>query len=124
MAVNPHRPRPDQTSNSPPPDPRLDLRRRVGHLSNMTQVTVEELKHHLGRYLKAVEAGEILEVRRRRCVIAWVVPHTASEPAEPWPDLMERLARIYPGGPIAESDTEMLYRDRDRGDSNTSACAT
>ena len=90
----------------------------------MTQVTVEELKHHLGRYLEAVEAGEILEVRRRRCVIAWVVPHTVSEPAEPWPDLVERLARIYPDGPIAESDTEMLYRDRDRGDSNTSACAT
>jgi antitoxin (DNA-binding transcriptional repressor) of toxin-antitoxin stability system len=86
----------------------------------MAQVSMRELQHHLGRYLDAVEAGEILEVRRRRCVIARVVPYTASEPAEPWPDLMERLARIYPDGPIAESAAEQFYRDRDRGDSNTS----
>lgn len=80
----------------------------------MTQVTVQELKRHLDRYLDAVEAGEILEVCRRRRVIARVVPNAAAEPAEPWPNLMERLAGIYPYGPIAESAAEQLYRDRDR----------
>ncbi len=90
----------------------------------MTQVTVRELKRHLDRYLNAVEAGEILEVRRRRRVIARVVPYEAAEPAEPWPDLMERLAGIYPDGPIAESAAEQLYRDRDRSDSDTSMSVT
>ena len=93
----------------------------------MTQVTVQELKRHLDRYLDAVEAGEILEVRRRRRVIARVVPYyEAAEPAEPWPDLMERLAGIYPDGPIAESAAERMYRDRHRGrgDSDTTMSVT
>ena len=91
-------------------------------LSNMTRVDVRELQHHLGRYLDAVEAGEILEVRRRRRVIARVVPFSPEEPSEAWPDLMERLTRLYPEGPIAESAAERLYRDRDRDgiDSNAS----
>ena len=86
----------------------------------MKRVSVRELQHHLGRYLDAVEAGEVLEVRRHRRVIARVVPYGSSEPAEAWPDLMERLAGIYPDGPIAESASEQLYRDRDRGDSSSS----
>ena len=86
----------------------------------MTQVSVRELQHHLGRYLDAVEAGEVLEVSRRRRVIARVVPCAAAEPAEPWPDLMQRLAGIYPDGPIAESAAEQLYRDRDRSESSAS----
>ena len=90
----------------------------------MTQVTVRALQRHLDRYPDAVEAGEILEVRRRRRVIARVVPCAVSEPAEPWPDLMERLAGIYPDGPIAEAAAEQLCRDRDRGDSNTSMSVT
>ena len=82
------------------------------------------LQRHLVRYLDAVETGEILDVRRRRGVIARVVPYEAAEPAEPWPDLMERLAGIYPDGPIAESAAEQLCRDRDRSDSNTSVGVT
>ena len=79
----------------------------------MTRVDVRQLQHHLGRYLDAVEAGEVLEVRRRRRVIARVVPYSPDEPAESWPDLMQRLAKLYPEGPVAESAAERLYRDRD-----------
>ena len=46
-----------------------------------------------------------------------VVPCTPEEPIEAWPDLMERLTRLYPEGPIAESAAERLYRDRDGIDS-------
>ena len=46
----------------------------VLNLSFVTRVDVRELQRHLGRYLDAVEAGEILEVRRHRRVIARVVP--------------------------------------------------
>ena len=86
----------------------------------MTQVSERELQLHLVRYLDAVEAGEILVVRRRGRLIARVVPYEAAEPAEPWPDLMERLAGIYPDGLIAESAAEQLYRDRDRSQSSGS----
>jgi antitoxin (DNA-binding transcriptional repressor) of toxin-antitoxin stability system len=86
----------------------------------MTQVDVRQLQHHLGRYLDAVEAGEVLEVRRRRRVIARVVPFSPAEPSEAWPDLVERLNRLYPEGPIAESASEHLYSDRDSIDSSPS----
>ena len=33
---------------------------------------------------------------------------------------MERLAGIYPDGPIAESPAEQLYRDRDRSETSAS----
>lgn len=86
----------------------------------MTQVDVRQLQHHLGRYLDAVEAGEVLEVRRRRRVIARVVPCSPEQPSEAWPDLVQRLERLYPEGPIAESATERLYRDRDGIDGGAS----
>lgn len=86
----------------------------------MTRVDVRQLQHHLGRYLDAVEAGEVLEVRRRRRVIARVVPYSPDEPAEAWPDLVQRLERLYPEGPVAESAAERLYRDRDGIDSRSS----
>lgn len=84
----------------------------------MTQVDVRQLQHHLGRYLNAVEAGEVLEVRRHRRVIARVVPYSPDDPSEAWPNLVERLERMYPGGPIAKSAAEQLYRDRDGIDSS------
>ena len=86
----------------------------------MTQVDVRQLQHHLGRYLDAVEAGEVLEVRRRRRVIARVVPCSPEKPSKAWPDLVERLEQMYPDGPIAESAAEQLYRDRDGIDSSAS----
>ena len=86
----------------------------------MTRVDTRELQRHLGRYLDAVEAGEVLEVRRRRRVIARVVPYSADEPAEAWPDLVRRLERLYPEGPVAGSAAEQLYRDRDGIDSKSS----
>ena len=93
----------------------------VLNLSFVTRVDVRELQRHLGRYLDAVEAGEVLEVRRRRRVIARVVPYSPDQPAEAWPDLVQRIAKLYPEGPIAESAAERLYRDRDGTDSSSSA---
>lgn len=87
----------------------------------MTKVDVRELQHDLGRYMDAVEAGETLEVRRRRRVVARIVPYSPEEPRAAWPDLMERLERLYPEGPVTESGSERLYRDRDGIDGSSSA---
>ena len=95
--------------------------RMVLILSFVTRVDVRELRHHFNRYLDAVEAGEVLEVRSRRRVIARVVPYSPDEPAEAWPDLVQRLAKLYPEGPVAGSAAERLYRDRDGIESRSSA---
>ena len=81
-------------------------------LYNMKSVDVRNLQHHLGSFLDDVEQGETLEVRRRRKVIALIVPYSAEEPDESWPDLGERLERAYPEGPVTQSAADKLYEDR------------
>jgi antitoxin (DNA-binding transcriptional repressor) of toxin-antitoxin stability system len=79
----------------------------------MKTVDVRTLQHRLGWYLDEVERGEILEVRRRRKIIARIVPHSGEDSVDPWPDLMARLAGLYPDGPVRESAAERLYADRE-----------
>jgi len=83
-------------------------------MSNMKQVDTRGLQHNLGRYLDQVEQGETIEIRRRRKVIARIVPFVAEEPEEPWPDLEERLNHLFPDGPVSESGSDRLYQDRER----------
>ncbi len=82
-------------------------------MSNMRVVDVRTLQHRLGAFLDEVERGEVLEIRRRRRVIARIIPHAEGEPASPWPDLIERLSALYPEGPVTPSATQRLYSDRD-----------
>ena len=79
----------------------------------MKIVDVRGLQHHLGRYLDEVEQGEVIEIRRRKKIIARIVPSSEDEPVDGWPDLVRRLERIYPKGPVGASAGEQLYRDRD-----------
>lgn len=81
----------------------------------MKIVDVRHLQHHLGKYLDEVEHGEILEVRRRRKVIARIVPFNSEMPSQPWPDLIQRLSEMYPNGPIVSSASQQLYKDRGDG---------
>ena len=81
-------------------------------MSNMKAVDARNFQHHLGSYLDQVEAGETLEIRRRRKVIARLVPCAAETPAEPWPDLAARLSSAYPEGTVATGASEILYQDR------------
>lgn len=83
-------------------------------MSNMKIVDVRGLQHHLGQYLDEVEKGETLEVRRRRKVIARIVPYSEGKPAEPWPDLFKRLLEVYPEDLPEVSATEQLNQDRDK----------
>ncbi|MFW6363818.1 MAG: type II toxin-antitoxin system Phd/YefM family antitoxin [Spirochaeta sp.] len=78
----------------------------------MKKVNVRDLQHHLGRYLHEVEAGEVLEVRRRGKVIARIVPEYEAAAAAPWPDVAERLEQAFPQGPVSQSASQQLYDDR------------
>ena len=84
-------------------------------MSNMKAVDARNFQHHLGSFLDEVEGGETLEIRRRRKVIARVVPCVAEAPAEPWPDILARLEATYPDGPVEPGASDILYGDRDRG---------
>lgn len=82
---------------------------------DMKTVNIRTLQHHLGRYLQEVEAGEVLEVRRRNKIIARIVPAPDRASVVPWPNIAERLEQIYPAGPVDISASQQLYDDR--GDS-------
>ena len=78
----------------------------------MKTVDVRNLQHHFGRFLDEVEAGEVIEVRRRRRIIARITPYTEYEHGEPWPDVRERLESYFPTGPVAKPASEQIYEDR------------
>ncbi|WP_460049864.1 type II toxin-antitoxin system Phd/YefM family antitoxin [Spirochaeta dissipatitropha] len=78
----------------------------------MKTVNVRNLQHHLGQYLHEVEAGEVLEVRRRGKLIARIVPEYEAAEASPWPDVAGRLEQVFPDGPVSQSASQLLYDDR------------
>ena len=79
---------------------------------DMKTVNVRTLQHHLGRYLQEVEAGEVLQVRRRNKIIARIVPETDHASAVPLPPIARRLEQTFPDGPVAQSASRQLYEDR------------
>ena len=78
----------------------------------MKIVDVRDLQHHLGRYLDSVEAGEILEVRRRKRVVARIMPYRDDLASEPWPDYMAELTSIYPDGSVGYAASKRISEDR------------
>ena len=77
-----------------------------------TTVTTREAQHNLAQILRRVERGETIEVRRRKAVVAHIVP-VRSEGIEPgkvdWSDLPERLNKIWHGRMApGRSTTEIL----------------
>ena len=78
----------------------------------MKTVNIRDLQHHLGAFLDEVERGEVIEVRRRSKIIARITPHAQQGESEPWPDLCERLATLFPDGPVEHSASERVYEDR------------
>lgn len=78
----------------------------------MKIVDARNFQHHLGSYLDQVADGETLEIRRRKKVVAMLVPYVAGKTAEPWPDLADRLASVYPAEVVVTAASNVLYQDR------------
>lgn len=81
----------------------------------MKQVSVRELQQNIRRVLQSVEAGEIVEVTRRRKPIARLTPARAdaAEPAA-WPDLAARTKAVFGTRTIRPAPSQQVATDRGR----------
>jgi antitoxin (DNA-binding transcriptional repressor) of toxin-antitoxin stability system len=70
----------------------IDLAFHVGYVGAMQDVTISELRDHLSEWLRRVERGERVRVKRRDEVIAVLAPPTRDDAAVS--GLEERLARL------------------------------
>ncbi len=70
----------------------------------MKTVTVREAQHNFARILEQVEAGESIEILRRKTPVARLVPialpNDEGEPVE-WKGHADRMGLIWGGAPIA-----------------------
>jgi antitoxin (DNA-binding transcriptional repressor) of toxin-antitoxin stability system len=89
-------------------------------MSNVKQVSVREVQHHLARVLALVQDGEEIEITRRDAVVARIIPATGRRgvlESAARPDYHERLKAIYgsavPGGAGAADE---ILRSRSRDD--------
>lgn len=80
----------------------------------MKQVTVRELQQNIRSVLQRVEAGEVIEVTRRRKAVARISPTSgADEPAD-WPDLAARTNSVFGGRKIRPAPSAQVVTDRGR----------
>ena len=82
----------------------------------METATIREVQHNLAAYVRRVEQGEEIVIRRRNRPVARLVP-SEGKPAEPgsvdWSDMYEFRRRLWgdkpvPGKPISE----IVYESR------------
>jgi antitoxin (DNA-binding transcriptional repressor) of toxin-antitoxin stability system len=79
----------------------------------MKQTTIRELKHAASHVLGMVEAGETVEIFRRRKSVAILSPSTAEKPVA-MPDFAARLRTIY-GDVVLKTTGTQVVNDA-RGD--------
>lgn len=84
----------------------------------MTTVTIREVQHNLAAYVKRVEQGEDIEIRRRDKVVARLV-HAGSYDVAPinlnWGQVRERRQSLWHGKPTPGKPASDIVRE-DRGD--------
>ena len=82
----------------------------------METATIREVQHNLAAYVRRVEHGQEIEIRRRNKVVARLVP--AGESAMPardpqWGEVRERLHALWGGKPApGKSISDILYESR------------
>ena len=81
----------------------------------MRQVGIADLKNNLSRHLRAVEAGEVLEVTDHERPVARLVPIEPKTklvlrpPSRPFSEIKDK---VYPPGDPALDYVELLLEDR------------
>lgn len=82
----------------------------------MEHATIREVQHNLAAYVRRVEHGEEIEIRRRSRVVARLVPATAADQVQgdlKWGEVRERLDRMWGDQPApGKPSSEILYESR------------
>lgn len=82
----------------------------------METATIREVQHNLAAYVRRVEHGQEVEIRRRNQVVARLVP--AGEAAKPardlnWGELREWQRKVWGGKPApGKPASEIVYESR------------
>jgi antitoxin (DNA-binding transcriptional repressor) of toxin-antitoxin stability system len=77
----------------------------------MKQASIREIKHETSRVLGMVEAGQTVELRRRRKPVAILSPPMKDKAVE-MPDFVARLRRIYGDRILETTGTELVNEAR------------
>lgn len=77
----------------------------------MKRVTVGEVQHNFGRILRDVDAGEEVQIVRRKQVVARIVPDCDS-PDPNYPPFVSRAKEIF-GEVKGKPLSEVIQQDRD-----------
>jgi prevent-host-death family protein len=80
----------------------------------MKTVSVRELQQNIKHVIDQVEHGQVVEVTRRRRVVARLTPVRASAKRVAWPDLEKRASAVLGAGTIEPPPSEQVSKDRGR----------
>lgn len=82
----------------------------------MESATIRDVQHNLALYLRRVEHGEEIEIRRRNKVVARLVPSGASAPGNAtldWTAVGARRRQLWGDKPApGKSISEIVYESR------------
>lgn len=80
-------------------------------LTHMRRATVREAQHNLPKILRAVNAGEEIEITRRNQVVARLIP-AAARPARGLPDFVARARAIWGTGSARKPTSALVLESR------------
>jgi antitoxin (DNA-binding transcriptional repressor) of toxin-antitoxin stability system len=80
---------------------------------HMKRATLRDLRYKFGAVEHLLEAGEEIEITRRKRVIARLLPPAKTSRAKR-PEFLERLRRIYGNKILETSGAELLTKERSR----------
>jgi len=80
----------------------------------MKQVTVRELQQNIRSVLERVQAGEVIEVTRRRKAVARITPTSVPDEPERWPDLAARTKSVFGNRKVEPAPSTKIAADRGR----------
>jgi len=78
----------------------------------MKTATVRDLRYHFSETEPRLEQGEEFQIRKRRCVIARLVP--VRPKAAAYPDFAVRRKKIFGGRAMKVTSAKRLAEERDR----------
>jgi prevent-host-death family protein len=91
---------------------------QIRKVDDMESATIREVQHNLAAYVRRVEHGEEIEIRRRSKVVARLVPAANGKTAERdlnWEAVSERRNRLWGGKPApGKPASEIVYESRRR----------